>query len=57
MVNLNTKTALFKAIRKKCLDCCAWQPSEITKCNIPECALYPYRFGKVEDEIQTPKTT
>lgn len=32
-----------KAIRLKCLECCAWQPGEVRLCTIPTCALYPYR--------------
>lgn len=36
----------LKAIRAKCLDCSAGQPSEVRKCDIPECPLFTYRFGK-----------
>jgi hypothetical protein len=36
----------LKAIRAKCLDCSAGQPSEIRNCVITICPLYPYRFGK-----------
>lgn len=36
----------FKAMRLKCLDCSCFQPREVEKCVIPECTLYPYRFGK-----------
>jgi len=36
----------IKAIRAKCLDCSAGQPSEVRKCVIPECPIYPYRMGK-----------
>lgn len=35
----------FAAIRRKCLDCTAWQPSEIARCGMTDCALWPYRFG------------
>ena len=35
-----------KAIRAKCLDCSAWQPSEVRNCIIPDCPIYPYRLGK-----------
>ena len=35
----------FAAIRRKCLDCTVWQPSEIAKCEMVDCALWPYRFG------------
>ena len=36
----------LKAIRAKCLDCSANQPSEVRLCQVPECALFTYRFGK-----------
>lgn len=36
----------LKAIRKKCLDCCAFQPKEVTLCTAEKCPLYPYRMGK-----------
>jgi len=36
----------IKAIRAKCLECSSGQPSEVRKCDIPECPLLPYRFGK-----------
>jgi hypothetical protein len=36
----------IKAIRKKCLWCSNNQIKEITFCTIPDCPLYPYRFGK-----------
>lgn len=35
-----------RAIRFHCLQCCAGQVKEIRECNIPRCALYPYRLGK-----------
>ncbi|MEC4681453.1 MAG: hypothetical protein VST67_12255 [Nitrospirota bacterium] len=36
----------LKAIRAKCLDCCAGQVKEIRECPLTECALWPYRMGK-----------
>ena len=36
----------LKAIRVKCLDCCAGQTKEVRLCSDMECGLYPYRFGK-----------
>ena len=42
---MKTLTPL-KAIRANCLDCAAGQPSEVRSCVIPECPLFPYRFGK-----------
>lgn len=35
-----------KAIRAKCLDCCCGSPKEVDLCPCPDCALYPFRFGK-----------
>ena len=37
----------LKAIRAKCLDCSANQPSEIRKCVAVSCALWPLRTGAV----------
>lgn len=36
----------LKAIRAKCLDCTNYQPKEVRECEIPECSLYGFRFGK-----------
>jgi len=36
----------IKAIRAKCLDCMGGSAKEVRLCNIPECSLFPYRFGK-----------
>jgi len=36
----------LKAIRAKCLDCSGGQPSEVRRCDIEDCPLFPYRFGK-----------
>ena len=35
----------LKAIRAKCLDCCAEQPSEVRLCPSEKCPLWPYRMG------------
>ena len=35
-----------KAIRKKCIECSGGSRSEIEKCVIKDCALYPFRFGR-----------
>lgn len=40
------KTTPLKAIRAKCLDCTCGQPREINACQIKDCALYAFRFGK-----------
>ena len=40
------KLTPLKAIRAKCLDCSGDSWAEVEQCVIPECPLYPYRFGK-----------
>ena len=42
----NKPQSPIKAIRAKCLDCCCGSANEVRLCTIPDCALYPYRFGK-----------
>ena len=39
------KLTPIKAIRAKCIDCCAGQPKEVRLCSIEKCPLYPYRMG------------
>ena len=39
-------TPVLKAIRAKCLDCSGGMPSEVRDCLVPDCALFPFRFGK-----------
>lgn len=41
-----TKLTPLKAIKLKCLDCSNYQLKEIRKCNIVECSLYKFRFGR-----------
>jgi hypothetical protein len=36
----------MKAIRHRCLDCCAGSAREVGLCPVHTCSLYPYRFGK-----------
>ncbi|GAG61678.1 unnamed protein product [marine sediment metagenome] len=36
----------LKAIRANCLDCSGGSQGEVDKCVIPDCPLFPYRFGK-----------
>ena len=36
----------LKAIRAKCLDCTCGQASEVKNCQIKQCSLWEYRFGK-----------
>lgn len=43
----NTKVITpMKAIRAKCLDCCAGQYSEVKMCTCTTCPLYDFRLGK-----------
>lgn len=35
----------LKAIRHKCLDCCAGQIVEVRECPVKDCVLWPYRMG------------
>ena len=45
-----------KAIRLKCLDCCADQSAEVRKCPAEHCPLWRYRMGKEEnDELKYKK--
>lgn len=39
-------TSPIKAIRAKCIDCCAGDKNEVKLCTCPDCALYPFRLGK-----------
>ena len=40
-----------KAIRLKCIDCCAGQIAEVRKCPAEQCPLWRYRMGKeIRDE-------
>lgn len=46
-----------KAIRLKCLDCCAGQSAEVRKCPATHCPLWRYRMGHEEnDELKSKKT-
>jgi len=35
----------LKAVRSKCIDCCAGSWKEVELCPVTQCALWPYRFG------------
>lgn len=37
---------LLKAIKLKCLDCCGGSTQEVNLCEVAECPLWLYRFGK-----------
>lgn len=44
--NKTIKNTPLKAIRKKCLDCCAQQYLEVRLCPVKTCPLWQYRMGK-----------
>ena len=44
-----------KAIRLKCIDCCAGQMAEVRKCELTSCPLWRYRMGSEEDDELNPK--
>lgn len=49
------KLTPMKAIRAKCVECCAGNVREVSKCTIEKCALYPYKSGhrpKGEENIE-----
>lgn len=53
---INKLTPLIKAIRDKCLDCCASNPHEVKLCVCDDCALFPYREGlNKKSKKSTPK--
>jgi len=39
------KKRLLSVIREKCLDCCCQQISEVRKCVMTDCPLWPYRMN------------
>lgn len=46
--------SLRAAVDSKCLDCVCWQSSEIAKCPVLTCPLYPYRrYGKSQQDANS----
>jgi hypothetical protein len=43
---VTTKSIILAAIRRKCLDCSCYQPSEVRNCHLTRCDLWPYRLGR-----------
>lgn len=41
-----TKGEVLKAIRAYCLGCSCGHESEVARCVMTKCELYPFRFGK-----------
>ena len=39
------RETVVQAVRRKCIDCSAGQPSEVRKCPVVACPLWPFRFG------------
>lgn len=47
------RLAPLKAIRAKCIDCCAGSVAEVAKCEATGCSLWPYRNGhRPSEEIE-----
>jgi len=40
------------AMRLKCLECCAWQRAEVTRCELTGCALHQYRMGVKAERVE-----
>lgn len=39
-------TSPLKAIKAKCMDCVCDDREEMVHCQVTDCALFPFRFGK-----------
>ncbi len=46
-----SRTTPVKAIRRKCLDCCAGSRKQVRECRIYTCALWPFRLGKRPETV------
>lgn len=42
----HARVSPMQAIRRKCLDCCGNQPSEVKLCETVTCPLWPFRAGR-----------
>jgi len=40
------KVRLLDAVRRYCLECSGGSRREVAECAIPDCELYPFRYGK-----------
>ncbi len=45
-------TTALKAIRSYCLSCSGGKAKEVQCCELKECALYRFRFGKIPKVYQ-----
>jgi len=41
----HTSTALLKAVRLNCIDCCSGSKQEVKDCAITNCFMWPFRMG------------
>lgn len=48
------KANLWRAIRAMCLECSNGSKREVRFCTSESCPLYPYRFGRMYEILQTP---
>lgn len=44
------KGELRKAMRAKCIECCAGQEGEVRECPVADCTLFPFRRGATANE-------
>lgn len=51
---MTERVSRSKAIRLKCLDCCAGQAAEVRKCPAESCPLWRFRMGKEENDELKP---
>lgn len=50
---MTSKSAVLKAIRHKCIDCCVGQFGEVRLCPRQTCDLWPFRFGMDPEPSKT----
>ena len=43
---MTTKASLLRQIRAHCLECAGRSPSEVRKCRLQTCSLWPFRMAK-----------
>ncbi len=49
------RTTPLKALRARCLDCCAGQVAEVRKCVAVRCPSWPFRMGRNPWRRRTPR--
>jgi len=47
---------LMKVVRDNCLDCVGGSPAAVKSCDIVQCLMWPYRFGRNPkmDDLKAP---